>query len=230
MTDKNELKALSLKDQINASHRECLRAGNEAIHFAYETGGLLTDVKKLLKLVNGGPSLGDWQSQFLTFGQRTAQVYMKLHKDLRELPKAQRSALFDASKSIDSLAKQFANSKPKPKPAPAAAPSTPNRGGPEPVNDPTKPQSPGDYAEPAEDETDDTPAVASRPTTKKATQPPKQIERSGWFKQWDTAIGPLVRLVDKIADGVGEKGAKQKAVHKHLHAATAAMMEWMQVK
>lgn len=61
--------------------------------------------------------------------------------------------------------------------------------------------------------------------------PPKQYDRSFWFKQWDKAIGPLVRLVDKIAKEVGESKSKQQnAVHAHLNHATEEMMAWMGVK
>ena len=65
----------------------------------------------------------------------------------------------------------------------------------------------------------------------KKGKPPKRLDRSAYFKQWDNSIGPLVRLVDKIAEGVGEKhGLHHKAVHDALNTATEEMMEWMGVK
>jgi hypothetical protein len=50
------------------------------------------------------------------------------------------------------------------------------------------------------------------------------------FKEYDRAIGPLVRLVDRIAGQVNEKnGEHHKTVHEHLNCATEEMMEWMGV-
>ena len=62
-------------------------------------------------------------------------------------------------------------------------------------------------------------------------KPPKQFPRSHWFKQWEKAIGPLVRLVDKIAAGVREKhDPHHEGIQEKLNAATEEMMEWMGVK
>ena len=59
-------------------------------------------------------------------------------------------------------------------------------------------------------------------------KPPKQYDRSAWLKQWNTNIGPLVRFLEKVADGVGEKqSAKHRAVKAHLEKATQDMMKWM---
>lgn len=65
----------------------------------------------------------------------------------------------------------------------------------------------------------------------KPSKPPKQYDRSAWYKQWNTSIGPLVRLVDRIANSVGEAhGARHKSVKAALETATQNMMEWMGVK
>lgn len=62
-------------------------------------------------------------------------------------------------------------------------------------------------------------------------KPPKQYDRSFWYKQWNTSIGPLVRLVDKIAREVNEMhGARHKGVKEGLDLATRNMIEWMGVK
>lgn len=62
-------------------------------------------------------------------------------------------------------------------------------------------------------------------------KPPKQYPRSHWYKQWDNAIGPIVRLVDKIANEVGERhDPHQEAIQDFLDKATAEMMEWMGVE
>lgn len=56
----------------------------------------------------------------------------------------------------------------------------------------------------------------------------KQYNRAHWLKQWQQGIGPVVRLVDKIASEVSEKnGRHHKAVQDRLNEATEAMMEWM---
>ena len=65
----------------------------------------------------------------------------------------------------------------------------------------------------------------------KATKPPKQYDRSSWFKQWEQSIGPICRLVDKIANELGESKSKhQNSVQAHLNHATEAMMDWLGVK
>jgi hypothetical protein len=65
----------------------------------------------------------------------------------------------------------------------------------------------------------------------KASKPPKKYDRSFWYKQWNTSIGPLCRLVDKIAADLGEsKCDSQKTVQDHLNVATEEMMDWLGVK
>lgn len=62
-------------------------------------------------------------------------------------------------------------------------------------------------------------------------KPPKQYDRSFWYKQWNTSIGPLVRLVDKIARELGEsKCSSHGVVQDHLNIATEEMADWMKVK
>jgi uncharacterized ParB-like nuclease family protein len=70
--------------------------------------------------------------------------------------------------------------------------------------------------------------------TTKPDKPPKlekKYDRSFWYKQWNASIGPLCRLVEKIAEGVGERqGARHKNVKANLEAATQQMIDWMEVK
>ncbi len=68
------------------------------------------------------------------------------------------------------------------------------------------------------------------PSKPKSSKPPKKLDKKAYFKQWENAIGPLVRLVDKIADGVATKGIHRQVVQKHLNDATEEMMAWMGVK
>ena len=70
--------------------------------------------------------------------------------------------------------------------------------------------------------------AGKKPAKKKL---PKKLDRKAYYKQWEQAIGPVVRLVDKIADGVGEKGKPfHQAVLARLEDATEEMAEWMEVK
>jgi|GEM_PF-2723490 len=73
-----------------------------------------------------------------------------------------------------------------------------------------------------------TPKPPPKPKPKK---PPKKLDKKGYYQEWTRAIGPLVRLVDKIANGVGEKnGESHKVILGQLDACTEEMQEWMQVK
>ena len=69
------------------------------------------------------------------------------------------------------------------------------------------------------------------PKPEKPPKATKKSSRADWYKKWNTSIGPLVRLVDKIANDVGEKHGKQhKSVKVGLEDATQAMIVWMGVK
>jgi len=71
-------------------------------------------------------------------------------------------------------------------------------------------------------------AAAGKQQGKANGKPPKQYPRSHWLKQWESSIGPMVRLVDKIASEVGEsKSSSHQSVQKQLNAATDKMHEWM---
>lgn len=65
----------------------------------------------------------------------------------------------------------------------------------------------------------------------RSTKPPKRLDRKAYYKQWDNVIGPLVRLVDKIAEGVGEKhDPHHVAIQDALNTATEEMVSWMRVE
>jgi hypothetical protein len=60
---------------------------------------------------------------------------------------------------------------------------------------------------------------------------PKKNSREFWFKQWERSIGPLVRLVNSIAENIGEKhSTRHVSVKKALETATQEMICWMGVK
>ena len=72
--------------------------------------------------------------------------------------------------------------------------------------------------------------AAVKEVAKPKPKPPKQYPRSHWFKQWEQSIGPICRLVDKIADAVKEKHTiHHDAVQAKLNDATKQMMKWMGV-
>ena len=54
-------------------------------------------------------------------------------------------------------------------------------------------------------------------------KPPKQFDESHWLKQWDQAIGPLVRLVDNIAGNFQASGDLISGVHDTLNEITTTM-------
>ena len=57
----------------------------------------------------------------------------------------------------------------------------------------------------------------------------KKYDRSSYLNQWTNAIGPLVRLVDNIADGVAEKyDPHHEKVQDLLNQATEEMTAWLQ--
>lgn len=75
------------------------------------------------------------------------------------------------------------------------------------------------------------PTSLRKGTDKRRGRPPKKLDRGAYYKQWDQAIGPLVRLVDKIADGLGEsRNGHHRDVQEHLNDATETMMDWLKVE
>ena len=229
MADKNELTALGLKDEINANHRECLKAGNATIQYAIQAGGLLTKVKALVP--HG--EFQKWVDQFCDFSYDVAAGYMRLQKELGTFSKVERAQLLTDATSITSLKKLL-----KPRENATSAPKTPPPSGKrdsEPVTD-CGPSPPANQTSHIDDATwtdpldTPEPPVMTSPPAKPNGTPPRQLDRPAYYKQWDQMIGPIVRLVDKIALGVGETGCHDhKLVQDRLNLATETMMEWMGV-
>lgn len=97
----NEIKAISLKGEINANHRECLRAGNETIHHAVSAGELLLQVKSLVP--HG--QFQKWVEQYCDFSHDVANGYMALQRQLSTFSKSERARILDNSGSVTSLKK-----------------------------------------------------------------------------------------------------------------------------
>jgi hypothetical protein len=71
---------------------------------------------------------------------------------------------------------------------------------------------------------------AAAKATKADSPPVSDPDCKALYKEWERAIGPLVRLVDRIAGQVnGKRGEHHKTVQEHLNAATEEMIEWMGV-
>jgi len=115
-------KALTLKGEIEACHREVLKSGNEMIRNAVRVGELLTEVQSVLK-ASKSTTFGSWVEQFLPFSERSARSYIKLHNELEQLPNRKRASVLESADSINEARRLIAAAtNPDPKPAPAPPP------------------------------------------------------------------------------------------------------------
>ena len=214
--------------KANLLHGYFVKSLGECKEHALETG------KELLAAKSAVPH-GSWESEcerLFNGSLRNARFYMSFAKDMLALPKGQASAVLLLESTLEGAAKAAkdanrGNTPPKPTPPPPPAP--------EPETDPFG-DIPPDLPDPEEPTAKPTPTPTPTPTgTPPAStgkgKPPKKYDRSFWYKQWNASIGPLCRLVEKIADNVGEKqGARHKGVRDALEAATQHMIDWMGVK
>jgi hypothetical protein len=64
-----------------------------------------------------------------------------------------------------------------------------------------------------------------------AQEPKRQLDRSAWYKQFDSKVSPLVKLVDKIAREIGEMhGKHHRAVKAAMEKMGDEMASWMEVE
>jgi len=205
--------------KANQLHTYVIKHLGEATKHAIETG------RELIAAKSQVPH-GQWEAEcerLFDGSLRTAQFYMSFAKDVAKLKSADTPALLMVEGGLEGAAKaarQAVRLEAPDKPKPESTPPPP----PPPDDD-----SPSDEANcESEEESSGEPV---RKGNGKPSTPPKQYDRSYWFKQWEHSIGPLVRLVDKIAHGVGEaKSQSHKTVQDHLGVATEEMMEWMGMK
>ena len=181
----------------------------EARNHALEIGQELLAAKKAVPH-------GSWETEckrLFDGSPRTAQFYMSFSRDFGKLKSAGKSALLMLEGTLDGAAKAAKK---------AAQPAKPT---------PPKPKAPDEPIDVDSDPVDDSSDAPETPEPPKRNgQPPKQYPGSHWFKQWQQAIGPVVRLVDKIADGHGNSSnGSQKIVQDHLQVATEEMQEWLQI-
>ncbi len=203
--------------KANILHGYVANALGEASKHALETGQELLAAKKAVPH-------GRWEAEcnrLFDGSLRTAQFYMAFVRDFGKLKSAEKSALLMLEGTLDGAAKKAAKPKSPPKPQPD--PDEPINIDSEPVDDePEEMEEPDDPGEDAEDEP---------PAKKKKPKPPKKLDKKAYYQEWTRAIGPLMRTLDKIATGVGEKhGESHKTILGQLDACTEEMQEWMGVK
>ena len=203
--------------KANATHA---KAGIEIGQFLADSRDLLADQKPFRDWVEKETcysvrSAYNYISAFEHFGAcaNFAHIELSAMYVLTSNAKAKTKAIKLADNGVSvthSMAKKLVKeSKPKPTPKP--------------------PKPPKDSPDPKPPSEPDSPPKAS--PAKPRSTPPKKLDKPAYYKQWDQAIGPLVRLVSQIADGVGEKnGQDHRAVKEHLNDATKAMMKWMGAK
>jgi hypothetical protein len=157
---------------------------------------------------------GRWEeecSRLFEPSLRTAQRYMLLAKRMDALPKTTQLAVLFLEGTLDGAAKA-AKTATNPKPSPPKRQPDPD----EPIDV---------DSEPVDNEPEE--AADRKPKPKLA----KKLDKKACYKEWNDKIGPVVRLVDKIARDVGEKdGASHKLIHRQLQACTDELAEWMGVK
>jgi hypothetical protein len=96
-----------LSKRINAAHERCRAALSAGVHHAAEAGRLLAEARE--KVPHG--EWLNWLRANVTFRIRTAQAYMRVHRDLAALPyaEAQRVALPLLRKALGGLASRSRN-------------------------------------------------------------------------------------------------------------------------
>lgn len=214
--------------KANELHKYVTRDLAEATKHALETGHELLAAKQTIPH-------GSWESECTRLfdgSLRTAQFYMQFAKHMDALPKAQSSRILFLEETLEGaakVAKRLAKCEDTQKLTVEQAPEpeeeikeTVSVGGAV-VHDVLthSPSPPPPF--------DSTEEFIEKPEKPKKNGPSKQYDRSFWLKQWETQIGPLVRLVDKIAHEVGEANSPlHERVQQHLEDATLEMTGWMQ--
>ncbi len=221
--------------KANVLHTYVQKDLGEASKHALETGQELLAAKATVPH-------GRWENEcerLFDGSLRTAQFYMQFTRDFGKLKSAQKSALLMLEGTLDGAAKaakKAANPKPtvaqvqdavdEPQQGPPWADAVEKADG----GQPTAAQVQEAVFD-AHMREEDAPPLADKPSKPPRKKPPKVLDKKAYYKQWDHAIGPLMRVLDKIANGVGEKhGPSHKAILGHLDICTEEMQEWMGVE
>lgn len=190
----------------------------KASETAFETGEKLSAAKDSIPH-------GRWEDECTRLfdgSLRSAQFYMTFTKNISALPKAQQTALLINEGTLNGAAKAARKAA---KPA-KVKPKT------EPIPDPPESVDSDPFNEIPDEVFENVEVVDTieepEPEPPKKGTPPKQFDNSYWLKQWEQAIGPMVRLVDKLAGNVGQSKCKShKAVQGYLNKATEEVERWM---
>jgi len=142
-------KALSLKGEINALHREALKSGNEMMRNAIRCGELLEEVKGVLKAAKSA-TFENWIERNLDFSPQSARSYMRLYNELGRLSKTKAAFVLKNADSISEARRLISSALPEPEEKepvmPAPKPLKPERILPAPDIEPrfTAPEEPVD--------------------------------------------------------------------------------------
>lgn len=213
-TSKNELAALSLVNQIKQCYEMTFQKADEALDWAIRCGEFLTQAKQHL----GHGAFGGFVEQNFDFCQRRAQDFMKLYKDLHQLPNTKRSSLLKSAGSVNSLQKML--------------PHTPGKGGTSPASGDTSPEAPeSPQNAPAPDCPDESPEAAPAPeaTGEEPTTPSKGEAKVSAAALVDDLtkkhVGHMARGLTTIAMANGGEGAQFQRGDRGLNEMIAALQE-----
>ena len=206
----NELVALKTVKSFNDLAKRAEDKAVDSLTLAWKAGELAQTAKDSMPH-------GEWMKFVETHyivDHKTVTRWMQFHTNVPEFKLGTMPNLAAGIKMLEAPKPKGKKTKPKPKTtAPTASP----------------PDSTENTSE--ANEAFATAAQESESPPKSKGKPPKQYDRSALLKTWTQGIGPLIRQVTRIADGVGEKHGKyHKAVRVHLDKATDLMEEWLRDK
>jgi hypothetical protein len=219
--------ALALKGEINALHRETLKAGNEMMKNAVRCGQLLGQVKLILK-ASKTATFENWVEQNLDVSYRSARSYMLLSNRLEELQNWQSSAILQTADSISEAFRLIETTRPT-----VSKTETVD----EPI--PTSPP-PASHPEIEDFEAEDTGGggesdltgewVDEPPAPEEKPKPIKNgAEKVSAAKLVDNAIltlcSPLARALLAIAKANGGKGPEYEAATEHLNCVIGCLKD-----
>ena len=209
----NELVALATVKGFNELAKRAEDKAVDSLTLAWKAGELARDAKDSLEH-------GEWMTFVETHyivDHKTVTRWMQFHANVPE-------SKLGTVPNLAAGVKMLEAPKP-PKPKPPKTPPKPTSAPPIASDDETE------YEPDWDAEAQETAPTAPGSPPKTNGTPPKQYARAEWYKQWDNAIGPLVRLVNKIANGVGERhDPHHEAIQEQLNYATEEMIKWMGVK
>ena len=222
----NELMALKTVKSFNDLAKRAEDKAVDSLTLAWKAGELAQTAKDSMPH-------GEWMKFVKTHyvvDQSTVVRWMKFHASVPESKLRVVRNLAAGTKMLEAPKPKGKTTPPKRKPAPPQ----PEEGR-DPLNVDPFDQAAQDDSEAIWDEgaPEPPPAGKGRKQGAQRTQGgkgklPKQYDRSALLKTWTQSIGPLIRQVTRIAEGVGEKHGKyHKAVRVHLDKATDIMEEWL---